>query len=235
MGIQGGPYVIRDSSLLLELDSGERNSYVSGASSWNNLITNSYSGSFPNNVSYSGSYGGVLSFTSAKQQSVTGSDLGSMSNFTVETYVYFFSVPTTAGAAAVVANAYPGTTNQLNFSIGLNNSPTTANIAGGFFNGTWRSTAGFTPVTNTWYYTAVTYNGATIIQYLNGAFQSSLTYAATPISSNGGYRVGRRWDNGGVVDYIDGLIPIVRVYNRALSGAEILQNYNAQKGRFGLT
>jgi hypothetical protein len=39
----------------------------------------------------------------------------------------------------------------------------------------------------------------------------------------------RRWDD---VDYIDGVLPIVRIYNRALSATEILNNYNAVKGRF---
>jgi len=34
--------------------------------------------------------------------------------------------------------------------------------------------------------------------------------------------------------YFKGSIGSVRVYNRALSADEILQNYNATKGRFGL-
>ena len=45
----------------------------------------------------------------------------------------------------------------------------------------------------------------------------------------------RRWDstvNSG--DLFNGNLAIARVYNRALTAAEVLQNYNAQKGRFGL-
>jgi hypothetical protein len=34
--------------------------------------------------------------------------------------------------------------------------------------------------------------------------------------------------------YFKGLMPISRVYNRALTASEVLQNYNAQKSRFGL-
>ena len=37
---------------------------------------------------------------------------------------------------------------------------------------------------------------------------------------------GERWFSGNV--------PVVRIYNRALSSSEILQNYNIQKARFGL-
>ena len=35
-------------------------------------------------------------------------------------------------------------------------------------------------------------------------------------------------------EYFDGEIAQVRVYNRVLTAAEVLQNYNATKGRFGL-
>ena len=219
--------------LVLALDSADRNSYVTGSTTWTNLTTTGNNGTLQNGVTYNTTFNS-LSFSSANLQSITGSDLGSLSQFTVETWFYLNSLPTTAGAAAIVTNAFPGTTSTLNFSIGLNNSPLTANIVGGFFDGGWRNTAGFAPVINTWYNTSVTYNGATVIQYLNGASQSSLSYVGTPTSSNAGYRIARRWDDGTANDHINGLIPIVRVYNRALSATEILQNYNAQKARFGL-
>ena len=41
------------------------------------------------------------------------------------------------------------------------------------------------------------------------------------------------WRNRNV-QYFKGNIAITRIYNRALSSSEILQNFNAQKGRFGL-
>ena len=36
-------------------------------------------------------------------------------------------------------------------------------------------------------------------------------------------------------NFWSGSISVVQAYNRALSAAEIQQNYNAQKSRFGLT
>lgn len=220
--------------LVLALDSADKNSYPGSGTTWTNLTTTGNNGTLQNGVTYDTTYNS-LSFATASLQSITGSDLGSLSNFTVETWFNLTTLPTTAGAATIVTNAYPGTTTQLNFSIGLNNSPNNANIVAGFFDGAWRNTAGFVPVTNTWYYTSVTYDGATIIQYLNGASQSTLSYVGTPVSSGAGYRIARRWDTGASVDHINGLIPIVRVYNRALSATEISQNYNAQKSRFGLS
>lgn len=220
--------------LVLALDAADRNSYVSASTTWRNVSTSTFTSSFPNGVSYLTTNGGTLSFSSASLQSVTGSDLGSLSAFTVETWFNLTTVPTTAGAATVVTNAYIGTPNVLNFSIGLNNSPTTANICVGFFDGAWRNTTGFAPVINTWYNVVGTYNGSVLTQYLNGASQSTLNYAGTPSSSGAGVRIARRWDTGAGADHINGQIPIVRVYNRALTATEVLQNYNAQRSRFGL-
>lgn len=225
---------IATSGLILCLDSADGNSYVSGSSTWRNVSTTTFTSSFPNGVGYLGTNGGALNFSSASLQSVTGSDLGNLSTFTVETWFNLTTLPTTAGAAAVVTNAYTGTPNVLNFSIGLNNSPTTANICVGFYDGSWRNTTGFAPSTNVWYHVVATYNGATVIQYLNGTSQSTLSYAGTPSSSGAGLRIARRWDTGATVDHINGQIPIVRIYNRAISATEVLQNYNAQKARFGL-
>jgi hypothetical protein len=159
-------------------------------------------------------------------------ELGSLSNFTVSCWFKLNTLPTTAGAAAVVSNVYNLSTN-LNFSIGLNRSPSSANVCGGFYNGTWRTTAGFAPSIGVWYNVAVTYNGTRIIQYLDGSSQSTLDYTGTASSGGLGNRIGRRWDTApNSVDYINGQIPHVMIYNRALTSTEIVQNYNAIKDRY---
>ena len=50
------------------------------------------------------------------------------------------------------------------------------------------------------------------------------------MSSNSSYYIGRHWT--GDIQIHDGNISQVSVYNRALTAAEIEQNYNATKGRF---
>jgi len=42
------------------------------------------------------------------------------------------------------------------------------------------------------------------------------------------------WIGRGSSNYLNGSSAVCRIYNRALSQSEILQNYNVQKGRFGL-
>ena len=62
---------------------------------------------------------------------------------------------------------------------------------------------------------------------MNGVFYSSIS-----ISSTNGFRfraIGA-YDNGTYP--MNGQIALMQVYNRALSAAEIKQNYNATRGRF---
>ena len=50
-------------------------------------------------------------------------------------------------------------------------------------------------------------------------------------SSSRDITIGGSW---GTSEYHDGLISDVKLYNRALSAVEVLQNFNASKGRYGL-
>ena len=50
-------------------------------------------------------------------------------------------------------------------------------------------------------------------------------------TTSGSAQLGRQVNTG---EYFAGYIATVYNYNRALSAAEVLQNYNAQKARLGL-
>lgn len=223
------------SGLVALLDASFTTSYSKGGTGWRDLSDTQSTATLINGVSYLTNNNGSLSYSSSSLQYAELPDLGNLSNFTVSCWFKLSTLPTTSGAAAVVANVYD-LSSKLNFSIGLNRSPTSANICGGFFNGTWRTTDGFTPATGSWYSVDVTYNGSQIIQYLNGAEQSTLTYSGTAQSSGLGIRIGRRWDSSpSSVDFINGEIPFVSIYNRALSSSEISSNYNAILPRYSDT
>ena len=83
---------------------------------------------------------------------------------------------------------------------------------------------------NVWYCAAITFDNSTLQMklYLNGVLGSTTT--STTISSGGICKIGEHSSGQSIAGYV----PIAMVYNRALSDAEVLQNYNAQKGRFGL-
>ena len=50
-------------------------------------------------------------------------------------------------------------------------------------------------------------------------------------SANPALRIGKR---GGSIWPANGQMPLIKIYNRALTAAEVLQNFNATKSRFGL-
>lgn len=87
---------------------------------------------------------------------------------------------------------------------------------------------------NTWYNLVVTLDGTTPKMYLNGTQLSVTGNLSTPksITVNQAF-VGRRGDANGE-DLFGGKIASVRDYNRALTAAEIQQNFNATRSRFSI-
>ena len=91
---------------------------------------------------------------------------------------------------------------------------------------------------NIWYMCAFTYNGSTdasgITMYVNGEVESASTNADTLGNDTlKGYDLVLGDVDGGSLD-MDGKTTLALIYNRALTAAEIKQNYNATKTRFGL-
>lgn len=89
----------------------------------------------------------------------------------------------------------------------------------------------------TWYYLCATYNGGddTGKFYLNGdLWTSTRTYnslASYSTSNAAPFSIGMR--NTSSLAF-NGKIPIVQMYNRLLTPSEILYNYHANRGRFGV-
>jgi len=88
----------------------------------------------------------------------------------------------------------------------------------------------FSPVINTPYHAVMTYDSSSRVVklYVNGSFIQSGTHGGNLNITSQTLRVGggpREWR---------GKIATSQIYDRVLSADEILQNYNAQKGRFGL-
>ena len=82
----------------------------------------------------------------------------------------------------------------------------------------------------------VSYDGASWGVYINGAHDKTeaenVTARYDSLQHNGiGCCI---QSTGAVIGRFSGKIAIARIYNRALTAAEVLDNYNSHKGRFGL-
>jgi fibronectin type 3 domain-containing protein len=75
--------------------------------------------------------------------------------------------------------------------------------------------------TGTWSHVALTFDGTSVRLYVNGTLVSTTAAAGSLITSTGALRIG---GNNIWGEYFSGLIDEVRVYNRALSAAEIQQD-----------
>jgi len=79
------------------------------------------------------------------------------------------------------------------------------------------------PALNTWTHLAFTYDGATEKLYVNGVLVTSRAQTGTISAANGVLHIGGDSVWG---EHFQGLIDEVRIYNRALSAAEILNDMN---------
>ena len=80
---------------------------------------------------------------------------------------------------------------------------------------------------NTWTHLATTYDGAALRLYVNGELVASQAQTGTITTSDGALRFG---GNASWGEYYQGYLDEVRVYNRALSQAEIQTDMNTPVG-----
>lgn len=171
----------------------------------------------------SGVSGGALQFDGVNDW-VTIADEASLdldSAFTLEAWVR----PTASGAwRTVVLKEGSGFSS---YELYANNPDVSAPAS--FFtpvSGTPRSVMGTGALpTNTWTHLAATYDGVNMRLYVNGAQVRSVARSGAIRTSNGALRIGGNQTWGG--EYFAGAIDEVRVYNRALSLAEIGADMNS--------
>jgi len=224
--------VVVAGDLRLHLDAGNSGSYSGSGATWTDLSGNSRNGTLQSTPSYSSASGGILSFNGSSQYVTAPSVRSEL--FTVEAWVKFNALNN--DYACVITNVYNG--DKINYSICFRGNST---IAAGYHQAVtgWVGglTGTFTPVVGTWYQLVykVEKVGANYIGslYQNGNLVSGQTTSTiAPNNDQLVDRIGRRWDSA---EYINGSIPIVRIYSRALSDSEIIQNYNAQGFKFFAT
>jgi hypothetical protein len=92
-----------------------------------------------------------------------------------------------------------------------------------------------TPLNNTTYHLAAVRSGSSYQKiYVNGAELSTMTPAYGGFDSSLTLGALGRLSQSVSSRYLNGEMYQVRMYNRALSSAEIAQNYNSIKGKFGI-
>jgi len=231
MGLNYNPSVITD-GLMVYLDAANKDSYAGTGVTWYDLLGNKNfilqnSPTFLPNTA-----GGSFSFVAASSHYATSSSLSTISNWTIELW-HYYTGSNSGSCPTLITEVYPGTNSKINFNIGCTTSGAVANtdLKVAFFDGAWRQTTSYSLTAGNWYHIVGTYDLNNIKMYINGVLQITSTNTNNPTSSAGGINLMKRWDLG---EYWGGYLNTVKIYNRALDSGEILQNYNASKGRYGL-
>jgi hypothetical protein len=244
--VHGGPGNIITNGLVLNLDAANPRSYPPpyNMTTWTDLSRNN-NGTLINGPTFNSGNGGsircdgVNDFIEVLDNSSL--DFGS-SNFTVE--YWFRKLQTTSGFDNIWGpnkwntGASPGT-NEWVLLIGIGYVGTGNNY--GFIvevGNTEYSTGESSEVLllNTWYQLLGIRNGGSLQTYLNGVLTQNATPAgfnSSSIINNAGRNL--RINNSALnLLYTNADNGIVRIYNRALTAQEVLQNYNATRARFGI-
>jgi hypothetical protein len=163
----------------------------------------------------SGKYGDALSFngTNARVNINNATSLQLTSGMTLEAWVYPTSV-----SSAWRDVIYKGNDNYYLEGTSPNSSRP---AMGGTFGGNLYGTSPLTA--NTWAYLAATYDGATMRLYVNGVQVASRAQTGAIATSTNPLQIGGDSIYG---QYFAGRIDEVRIYNRALSAAQIQSDMN---------
>ena len=206
------------SGMVLCVDAGYVSSYPTTANAWRDLSGNNYTGTLTNGPTFSSANGGSIVFDGVNDFVVTNNITLSYTGYTMECAVKYNSVSGNQGlfnysqsGAGKYINLYKANASVMRWE--TNNGQSIV--------GTNNLTTGV------WYLFSGVYDGTTAYLYRNGSLEASgaLTSHTSQTAT---------FDIGTYAGYTNGSIAFARFYTRALSTTEILQNYNALKGRFGL-
>ena len=222
------------SGLILNYDISNSSSYSGSGTTVTDLQGNS-NATLSGSPTYSSSNGGYLTFNSGSNQSLLlNTSLNSVLSpaNTSRVISFFVWVYLTGNGVIVDETSNTGwhdsqiemVSGTLRFSVWSNGTGFASTVA--------------TPL-NAWYYVGLTYDGTTLSAYVNGAAAGTAAYTRSTPYNNGGFALkygialadGTNLGNGGYGNFRWGAF---HVYNTALSGANVLDNYNATKSRFGL-
>ena len=259
MAFHYSPRLVRDSSLVLYLDAGNTRSYSGTGSVWYDLTFNKIDGTLTGGPTYSSANYGSIEFdgnndlvlinynasNSPYDISLTGkmtweywAKWRQMSRLTYDGGIAFgllFGGHTLGHFQWQLAKYFEGTGPRFVIQV----ASTTQILTLDLIPGDIYYSSNAVIADNTWLNITYTYDQSTgsLIGYINGATAGGHLYGDNPATlplPGASYRkltlgASLNNDRGN-----SGSIGSVKIYNRVLSAAEVLQNHNAIKSRYGL-
>ena len=214
--------------LIFRVDAGDSSSYPGTGTTWTDVI-NGNNGTILNGTAYNSAQGGYFEFDGVDDKVDFGQP-AILESFPMSIDVWFYS--SNANDGIITKGTTRGSANTRDWDI-----TGTGTLLGWFVsNGSSYpvNVKDTYPSLNAWHHLSVSWDGTTATNgakmYLDGTLFAQGTETASTYSTlhnifAGGNRVGY---------YLDGRISMIKMYDKVLSAAEALQNFDASKARYGL-
>ena len=217
MGCSAGPSVA--SAPVLYLDAGNAKSYPGSGTTWTDLSGNSNTGTLVNGPTYSSANGGSIVFDGSNDYvGLTAGLLSGTGDFTASQWIQQNSG---GNSGTTFANYLAGNLQMFFGSsfvgLYLANSTAYANAAIHF--------------TTNWTMFTCLRSGTVTQVYKNETLIQTGSSLSTIGGTGAAFRMGTNTSGG---EQYNGKIGTTNVFSRALSAAEVQQNFNALRGRYGL-
>ena len=212
------------SGLVFNVDASNSQSYPGSGTVWYDISGNNYNINLLNGPVYSGEYGGAITFDGTNDygtaRNLTTLEMG---NRSITIGVWF---RTTTSRGALVTKRGTGSGYQLYI-----NTPGKL-YADGYSTATGVFSASAINNNSIKYGVVVfDYLNTTIRLYVNGVADNTTSLSSGGNDTSAYFNIAKSQQ---YTDYFSGTIYSIQVYNRALSATEILNNFNAGRGRFNL-
>ena len=228
-GVRTIPSGIVSDGLVLWLDAGITTSYPGSGTTWFDLSGNKNNATIGTGISYSNINGGAIVFPNSNAACSGTFPLNyAGGGFTMEVWIKHTGTVSTSR----IQRYFTMGSSPVEGPVIRHQNSSNSSLHGYIFDASSTFKSIDIPnqiYTNTFYNLIVTYDGSNMRLYNNNNQAGILAGSFTLPTPTSTYNLGSTWG-----EWFEGNMYIVRYYNRGLSAAEISQNFNAQKARFGL-
>lgn len=226
MSFNYSPKIVNDSSLVLYLDAANNRSYPGSGTNWNDISKGANTATLVNGPTFNTSKGGNIVFDGSDDYCST-TLIKTFTSMTIQVWFYKNGASVSVYSGLVASRGGAG-----------------GNITGLLINGggseclgynwndavnTYSWNSGLVLQDNAWNFLSLTVTPTLATGFLNGvSATNTVNHASTNIAN---LAIGKDYSTERLVR---GSIGLVFIYDKALSTAEVLQNYNTTKIRYGL-
>ena len=227
MGAFGGPNIVED-GLVFSVDAGNPQCHTSGSATATDILKGAQ-GTIDNTITFNSANGGFWQFDGSDSDIAFGAQTAGQWSTNPCTYEFVFQTYGGGHTIWMDRPLYTGSTgvqmwtegSSPNIYFRARGSSATMVDSGGIYD------------TNTWYHMVWRFDGTTLTLFVNGSQVTSGTITSVANSTSNSY-IGTYVDAAGAGNEgFNGEIALMRIYHKALTASEVLQNYTVTKERFG--